>query len=262
MAWVYVHRLVHPPCVRVEAEAPPGFSPVELRLGDGTPLLGWWHAPSGGGTTVLLMGGHGASRDALMPEAKMLAQNGFGALTLDYRHCAGKPASLGVREGAELLAGLRFVRSQPGVERVAVWGFSAGGVAAIRTAAHEPAIAAVISAGNYANLLGEVEASASTRAPSLAWQVQQMVALVLWLRTGAWPGEVSPMDDLKKISPRPLLLIFGEEEIDRSRGREQFAAAREPKSLWVVPGAGHGEYFQAAPEELEQRVVGFLEQLP
>ena len=67
------------------------------------------------------------------------------------------------------------------------------------------------------------------------------------------------MDDLPAISPRPLLLIHGEFEVERTRGQAQFAAAAQPKELWVVPGAGHGQYAQAQPEEYEKRILRFFD---
>ena len=36
-------------------------------------------------------------------------------------------------------------------------------------------------------------------------------------------------------------------------------AAGEPRELWIVPGAGHGEYFTAAPADWRAHVVGFYE---
>ena len=259
-AWIYVDRLLNPACPNSVDTAPPGSQAVLLSLGDGTPLRGWWH-PSENGTAVIIMGGHGANRDTFLAEASMLAQNGFGALTLNYRNCEGKPVSLGIHEGQELRAGLTFTRAQPGVEREVVWGFSAGGVAAIRTAAEEPEIDAVISMGNYANLYDEVQQATSAKPPSMAWQIKEMVAVVLWIRMGIWPGRVNPLGDVARISPRPVFLIFGSEEVERARGYEQYAAAGRPKELWVVPGAGHGEYGQAAPTEYLQRVLDFLNAL-
>jgi pimeloyl-ACP methyl ester carboxylesterase len=256
-AWMYVNRLLNPTCpISVDA-APPEFQAVLLSLNDDIPLHGWWHPPENG-TVVIFMGGHGANRDTFLPEAMMLAEHGYGALTLNYRHCEGKPVSLGIHEGEELRAGLAFTLMQPGVVRTAVWGFSAGGVAAIRTAADDIEIDAVISMGNYANLYDEIQQATSSKPPSMAWQIQEMVAVVLWIRTGVWPGRVDPLGDVARISPRPVFLIFGSEEVDRARGREQFASAGKPKELWVVPGAGHGEYSQAAPQEYQQRVLDFL----
>ena len=222
-------RLLNPACPNSVAAAPPGFQAVLLSLNDDTPMRGWWH-PSENGTAVILMGGHGANRDTFLAEANLLAQNGFGALTLNYRNCEGKPVSLGIHEGEELRAGLAFIHAQPGVTREVVWGFSAGGVAAIRTAADEPEIDAVISMGNYANLYDEVQQATPAKPPSLAWQIQEMVAVVLWIRTGVWPGRVNPLGDVARISPRPVFLIFGSEEVDRARGYEQYAAAGTRKS--------------------------------
>ena len=35
--------------------------------------------------------------------------------------------------------------------------------------------------------------------------------------------------------------------------------AKEPKRLWVVPGADHGKYLDAQPEEYRRTVMGFLD---
>jgi hypothetical protein len=37
-------------------------------------------------------------------------------------------------------------------------------------------------------------------------------------------------------------LIHGSREIEKTRAMEQFAAAGEPKELFIVEGAGHGGY--------------------
>ena len=36
------------------------------------------------------------------------------------------------------------------------------------------------------------------------------------------------------------------------------AAAKEPKELWVVPGADHGEPWMVAKDEFEKRLVSFF----
>jgi hypothetical protein len=38
-----------------------------------------------------------------------------------------------------------------------------------------------------------------------------------------------------------------------------FDAARPPKQLWEVPGAGHTEGLAAQPAAYEQRVIGFFD---
>ena len=38
-----------------------------------------------------------------------------------------------------------------------------------------------------------------------------------------------------------------------------YEAAREPKEIWLVPGAGHTGGIEAEPEEYERRVVSFFD---
>jgi fermentation-respiration switch protein FrsA (DUF1100 family) len=95
--------------------------------------------------------------------------------------------------------------------------------------------------------------------PSLDWQLRRGAALAYRVTVGVWPGAVSPLDALPKIGPRPVLLIHGEAEFERSQGRRQYDAARAPKELWVVPGSGYGGYRQAVPEEYARRIREFFE---
>ncbi|HEX7395304.1 MAG TPA: hypothetical protein VF313_10290 [Anaerolineaceae bacterium] len=204
------------------------------------------------------MGGHGANHDAMLSEADLLGRHGYGALTLETRACAGALATLGYREVEDLQAMADFTEKQPGVIKLGALGFSAGSATIIRGAARLPQIGTVVAEGNYINHYEEITAVAAPP-QSLEWQIQRLVAVAYALTVGVWPGEVSPVWDLPAISPRPLLLIHGEKEMGRTRGQEQFAAAGEPKTLWVVPGAGHGEYYKVQPKEYEKRVVEFFD---
>jgi uncharacterized protein len=255
----YTESLLNPACPAGIAAPPAGFQPVEVSLADGLRLHGWWHA-SRNGAAVVVMGGLGANRDAMLPEAQLLAANGYGALTLEYRNCAGLPVGMGAWETDEFNAALAFVQAQPEVEWIAALGFSAGGAAVILGSGDHPEVRALIAEGHYANLWQEVLGRDPARPFSLTWQLQRTTALILWTRLGIPPWQVSPIDALPKLSPRPLLLIFGEKEAERAQAEVQYQAAGEPKTLWIVPGAGHGEYFASDPASYEQRVIEFLQQ--
>jgi fermentation-respiration switch protein FrsA (DUF1100 family) len=64
-----------------------------------------------------------------------------------------------------------------------------------------------------------------------------------------------------KIAPRALLLIHGEEDpyTSTEEVRAMFAAADEPKELWVVPFAGHRNVDDVEPEAYKERVIGFFD---
>ena len=38
-----------------------------------------------------------------------------------------------------------------------------------------------------------------------------------------------------------------------------YEAAKDPKSIWEVPNAGHTGGLEAQPEEYERRIVGFFD---
>ena len=58
----------------------------------------------------------------------------------------------------------------------------------------------------------------------------------------------------------PLLLIVGEEDLHTTlaESRRLFAAAPEPKTLWVLPGAAHTNFHGFAGADYERRVLDFL----
>src|SRR5512135_951954 len=79
----YVQALLNPACIP-SGPARPGFQPVTLKTAAGLSLNGWYH-PSANGALILLLGGQGSNRDAMLGEAEFLSSHGYGALTLDGR---------------------------------------------------------------------------------------------------------------------------------------------------------------------------------
>jgi len=255
MGLLYSARLLHPACLP-STTAPPRYQPVRLQTAAGLELDGWWQPPQNG-AVILLLGGHGANRDAMLPEAGLLAEGGYGVLTISYRHCAGKAATLGAREKEEVAAMAQFAQQQPGVDRLGLLGFSGGGAAGLCAAAEIPSIRAIIAEGNYASLLQEL--SAGPAPPSLEWQLRSGVVLGYFLTTGVWPGRVRPVDCLAQLQPRPVLMVHGAQEAARTRAGEQAAAGGTTTSLWIVPRATHGAYASEDPDGYRRRVLEFFD---
>ena len=87
------------------------------------------------------------------------------------------------------------------------------------------------------------------------WGAQLAYRLI----TGHDMGVLSPVSVIRQIAPRPVLLIYGTAEPSLDGGRAQLAAAGAHASLWEVPGAAHGGYWYAAPDEFERRVIAFYD---
>jgi fermentation-respiration switch protein FrsA (DUF1100 family) len=72
---------------------------------------------------------------------------------------------------------------------------------------------------------------------------------------------LSPIERVARIAPRGLLLIAPREDslINHTQSLRLYSAAREPKELYLVPGAEHAAAYTVAGIEYERRVLSFLE---
>lgn len=65
-----------------------------------------------------------------------------------------------------------------------------------------------------------------------------------WATTSAWSFMNMPiMTYIKEISPRPILLIAGENAHSRYFSEDAYKAANEPKELMIIPGAVHVDLY-------------------
>jgi fermentation-respiration switch protein FrsA (DUF1100 family) len=73
-------------------------------------------------------------------------------------------------------------------------------------------------------------------------------------------SEADPLHWIGKISPRPVFLIHGKQDvyIPEAEVERLYDAAGDPKTLWVVPQAGHRRANQVCAEEYTARVLGFF----
>ena len=107
------------------------------------------------GPTPVVVMAHGATltrRDGIPAFARQFAATGYSVVAFDYRHWGdsdGHPRgwfSFG-RQQSDWRAAVAFARQFDGIDpdRVVLWGFSMGGGMALKTAAADPRIAAVIA---------------------------------------------------------------------------------------------------------------------
>ncbi len=79
------------------------------------------------------------------------------------------------------------------------------------------------------------------------------------------PLVVSGLETAQKIPllQAPLLIMHGDQDevIPYDLGRQVFAAAREPKEFWTIPGAHHNDIIQTAGSQYRQRLKAFYAQV-
>jgi fermentation-respiration switch protein FrsA (DUF1100 family) len=89
------------------------------------------------------------------------------------------------------------------------------------------------------------------------WLAGCLVVPIAEYRTGVALDQVKPAKEIARL-PCPVFIISGDQDSKTWPEDTQrlFDAAREPKELWMVPGAGHVDLYGP---EYERRILGFLE---
>ena len=237
------------------------YEDVRFTTDDGVTLAGWL-IPAGRETRAAVIVMHGFSGHRLPELAAFVPwlHERYHVLQFDFRgHGGSGPAAvtLGSHERRDVAAAVRFLESR-GLGPIGLFGISMGAATAIVSAPDLP-VAAVVADAAYAELhhpvgnrMGELGYPWSTLGARLI-----VTAVSLRTRTRL----ADPIRKVARIAPRGLLVIVPQEDrlIDARQGERLFEAAREPKELYVVPGAGHAEAYAVAPEAYRSRVLDFLE---
>ena len=231
----------------------------------GVELAGWTIHSVHGASAVVLVHGFGSSRQEMVPWARFIHDAGYNVLLFDTRGCGrsgGTTVGLGATEPRDISLAVEAARDQFGTTKVAVLGISLGAGAAILSAADDPRVSAVIADSAWTDQdlqlsrLSFVPLGA-VRVPLPPYGIAAVNAMV-----GADVARARPLDAIARISPRPILLIHSADDDNATTpvegARALFAAAGEPKELWVAPRGGHVGAINAFPDEYRARVLAFL----
>lgn len=236
------------------------YRDVSFATSDGITLHGWY-IPSQNGAAVILAHGHGNNRQFLLPDAALLTGQGYGVLLFDFRgHGESDRAAvtLGDHERRDLRAALDFVAAQPDVDpaRIGGLGFSMGAAVLILVAAEDERLRAIVIESPYPTLDGVIKYRLNL--PGVLRDL--LIHWVEW-RNDSDLNNVRPVDELCRVSPRPVLLIYGDEDYTLPPGSQQtmFDAACDPVEKWLIAGVGHVYFGEHAPEDYHARVLGFFE---
>jgi pimeloyl-ACP methyl ester carboxylesterase len=231
----------------------------------GVDLAGWTIHTVHGAPAVVLVHGFKTSREEMLPWARFLHDAGFNVLLFDTRGCGksgGSTVGLGATEPRDISLAVELARDQFGTTKVAVLGISLGAGSAILAGAKDPSISAVVADSAWTDQDFQLSRLSflplgPLRVPLLPYGVGAVNLFV-----GADVSTARPLDAIARIAPRPILLIHSADDDNATTplegARKLFAAAEEPKELWVAPRGGHVGAINAFPDEYRARVVAFL----
>jgi dienelactone hydrolase len=169
----------------------------------------------------------------------------------------GDPNAVGWNGDRDVKAAIEFLRARPDVDpdRIGGIGLSVGGELMLETAAETDALRAVVSDG--AGIRSVREASEMSVGAVPVWL--GLTAGVMVFSNHAPPPNLNDLVD--RIAPRAAYFIYAEHgQGGEELSQEYYESAREPKSVWKVPGADHVGGAEARPREYERRIVDFFDQ--
>ncbi len=237
----------------------------------GIEISGWWIPRAGSHKAIIMVHGRGENRTTefydhfldLGAALNTFQARGFNILMIDLRAhgvSGGVDSAWGVGERHDVEAGVDWIKTQgfqPG--SIGALGASLGATSCVYATADDPDISALVTDGagvdEYASLQRGWTKSSDT--PQLFFSAAWLMERVLYgydLRT------LRPVDAMKKISPRPVLLIYGLLELPAdSDRRPQLKAALPDAELWVVPDAIHTGAYTRVPQLYLAKVGDFFE---
>jgi fermentation-respiration switch protein FrsA (DUF1100 family) len=236
------------------------YTDVSFETDDGLTLRGWY-IPSRNRAAVVLSHPLAGNRIAVLDVAKVLARNGYGVLLFDLRahgESEGERLPFGGDEAEDVRAAAAYVQTRPDVDplRVGAMGLSLGAQVSILGATGSDAIQAVVADGLCCTTFEDWPPPKSVSDWLYTPYDLVFYEMLRW-RTGV-SDPVSVQAAIAGIAPRPILLIGGESE--RNLVEHHYAAAGEPKTLWIIPEAGHIDGLRVAPKAYEERIVRFFDQ--
>jgi len=229
------------------------LKPVTLEV-DGINIAGQLYLPEGDGPYPTVCACHGIPAGIPDPTdrgyallAEKISPHGFAVLIFNFRGTGASGGNLDMPGWTrDLKAVIDYLYALPQLDNtyLSLLGFSGGAAVSVYLAAEDKRVSSVVACAcpaefdlftgddNPQSLIDHFREIGAIRDDDFPASAQD------WLHGFTL---VKPIDYIAQISPRPLLLVHGnqDETVDISHARRLYAKAGEPKQLAIVEGAGH-----------------------
>lgn len=187
---------------------------------DGLIISAWrFKAENPRGIIIVTHGMHGMDASSLLDYGKFFNDEGYEAFVLDLRahgHSDGEVIGLGFTEIYDFDALINWIQRQKEYRnlQIVLYGQSMGGSAAINAAAQNEEIDAVISVSAYESIESQiVDYMKNGGVPSFVINMYKPAfRMYLYVKYKVNSTKKSPLQTIKKITPRPIFLIHGDKD--------------------------------------------------
>ena len=243
-------------------EIPADFSAVTVSIpGNGHEIAGTWRDLGGDSPVVLLLHGLRGDRASMLPRARVLGDAGFSVLLIDQQahgETPGQHITLGWLESGDARAARDWLRARAPGRRVGVIGSSLGG-ASVLLGSQPAGFDAVVLEAVYPRLRRAVENRVGLRLGALDHWLAPLLLTQIEPRLHVSVEQLEPIRNIARLGA-PVMVVGGSRDAytTEEETRELFAAATEPRELWIVEGAAHQDFSRFDPQGYDAHVVAFL----
>jgi fermentation-respiration switch protein FrsA (DUF1100 family) len=223
-----------------EQQAQLGATDVWLDTADHVRLHAWWVPADGASYVTLFLHGNAGNVTHRAGQIREIVAAGSSVLMLDYRgygKSAGRPTEQGLYVDSEAAYVYLLSRGYR-ARQIILQGESLGSAVAVDLAYRRPCAGLVLEAP-----FSSARDVAATVLPVLG------------------PALVHSYNSIPKIRwlLMPKLFVQGDRDeiIPLRLGQKLFDAAQDPKSFWIVQGAGHNNLLEKAGSEYRHRLEQF-----
>lgn len=236
---------------------------VQIHAQDGTLLVGSWR-PSGTNRRKVCVVLHGFAEDAsaMTARAALLCTHGWSVLTPDLRargRSGGEFCTFGALEASDLRCWLDFMQQQVGqLDGLVVWGRSMGAVIALRAAAEDTRIGALILEAPYVELRSAIAAGLRrNRLPGwLAGPILRRARKII----GRALDRPAPPELAARVAIPTLLVAGCDDAVAPPRDIDRLARCFPvPPTRINLAGAGHQNILDVGGASLVDGITNFLD---
>jgi uncharacterized protein len=238
---------------------------VHVRIPVARDSLDGWYLQGTEPGIVLLLHGHGRNHERMWRYGQFLRKAGYTLLALDFRSARPShrlPTTLGYYELADAQAALEWLRGRPelGGNVIGVLGESLGGAVALRLAAANRDVIAIVDDSGFATGKDAIDDTFRRfHLPTWPTPLARAVAKTL---TGHDPGDNDVLAAARALDGRPVLFVHGATDsyVSPEQTRALWRAAGERDSLWIIPSVGHNQGWVKDRTTYEGKVTSFFDQ--
>jgi len=244
----------------------PEYDSISFRdINNEVTLKGWFFNTPNSNKTIILAHGYGSNRlpfrENTIKLIKSFLNEGYNFLTFDFRNSGeseGDTTSVGYFEKYDLLGAIEYAKKR-GADEIVLLGFSMGASTSILVAAESQDVDAVIADSPFYDLTTYLNENLSvwSKLPPI---FNKTTLFAMKLLTGVDTKDVSPINDISKIYPRPVLLIHSEDDeiIPVKHSHMLKEASGDNVELWETSGPAHIRTYREYPDEYIKKVLDFL----